>query len=416
MGEWKSKLYKEYDVALDNVKTAEDSLSALKQEANRNKQAAKKKVAQANSRTNRNGAGRNQLSKKTLKARAKKLGIYDHRDQTLFRDQLKSGNMDFEFWKQKYPDTEKYFIQHGFKKPPAGVPPVNKPKATGGKPPVNKPKATGGKRLKNINSAVSTKASKIKIVATGTQAVKAATVTVENAKVIFKMKKHSMLKGPHMAKTVVKFVSLCGTLSDKNSLKCLRLSFHILMTLKGTQFTIDDRSKYYKRFMKWNKDFKTLFHNSIAEESASTCWKKGGDRSERFKCKSGLATKGLKAYIMENAKTSGGRRLLSKVGMDWDEAWQSFVSNVQSAGDGTYQFSCSNSPELCDCASSVGTGSTSADTQYFVNEDMGVYLGVFEDGGAAAYEICETGGECHAYGDVNDGMVARRRRRLLSRG
>ena len=59
--------------------------------------------------------------------------------------------------------------------------------------------------------------------------------------------------------------------------------------------------------------------------------------------------------------------------------------------------------------------STSADTQYFVNEDMGVYLGVFEDGGAAAYEICETGGECHAYGDVNDGMVARRRRRLLQK-
>ena len=132
------------------------------------------------------------------------------------------------------------------------------------------------------------------------------------------------------------------------------------------------------------------------------------------------------------AKTSSGRRLLSKVAMDWDEAWESFVSNVHSddnndnvckiAGslsnvqvdaDGTYQFSCSSSPELCDCASSVGTGSTSADTQYFVNEDMGVYLGVFKDGGAAAYEICETGGECHAYGDVNDGMVARRRRRRL---
>ena len=96
---------------------------------------------------------------------------------------------------------------------------------------------------------------------------------------------------------------------------------------------------------------------------------------EKEKCESGLATKGLKAYIMENAKTSGGRRLLSKVGMDWDEAWQSFVSNVQSAvatmmsaciagslsnvqvdADGSYQFSCSRSSELCDCASSVGTG------------------------------------------------------------
>ena len=40
----------------------------------------------------------------------------------------------------------------------------------------------------------------------------------------------------------------------------------------------------------------------------------------------------------------------------------------------------------------------------------------FRDSGAAAYEICETGGECHAYGDVNDGMVARRRRRLLGKG
>ena len=207
------------------------------------------------------------------------------------------------------------------------------------------------------------------------------------------------------------------------------------MTLKGTQFTIDDRSKYYKRFMEWNKDFKTLFYNSIAEESASTCWKRGGDRSKTFPCKSGLATKGLKAYIMENAKTSGGRRLLSKVGMDWDKAWEDFVSNVRSAGDndgvcniagslsnvqvdadGTYQFSCSRSPELCDCASYVGTGEAREETQRFENEDMGVELGVFEDGGAAAYEICETGGECHAYGDVNDGMVARRRRRLLQNG
>ena len=48
---------------------------------------------------------------------------------------------------------------------------------------------------------------------------------------------------------------------------------------------------------------------------------------------------------------------------------------------------------------------------------MGIYLGVFQDGGTAAYEICESNGECHAYGDVNDGKNARRRRRLLqSRG
>ena len=33
--------------------------------------------------------------------------------------------------------------------------------------------------------------------------------------------------------------------------------------------------------------------------------------------------------------------------------------------------------------------------------NMGIYLGVFKDNGAAAYEICEINGECHAYGDVN---------------
>ena len=35
-----------------------------------------------------------------------------------------------------------------------------------------------------------------------------------------------------------------------------------------------------------------------------------------------------------------------------------------------YSFSCSQSPDLCDCASGVGTGSIS-DTQYFVNQYMG---------------------------------------------
>ena len=121
--------------------------------------------------------------------------------------------------------------------------------------------------------------------------------------------------------------------------------------------------------------------------------------------------------------------------MDWGDAWSSFISDVNSHGDndgkckvhkslsgvnvdtdGSYSFSCSQSPDLCNCISQVGTGSTSADTQYFVNENMGIYLGVFKHEGAAAYEICEINGECHAYGNVNDGMNARRRRRRLLQG
>eukprot|EP00942_MAST-04A_sp_MAST-4A-sp1_P014945 g14945.t1 len=68
------------------------------------------------------------------------------------------------------------------------------------------------------------------------------------------------------------------------------------------------------------------------------------------------------------------------------------------------------SPDLCTCISQVGTGSTSADTQYFMNDNMGISLGVFKDNGAAAYEMCEVDGECLAYGDVNDGRTDRRRR------
>ena len=51
-----------------------------------------------------------------------------------------------------------------------------------------------------------------------------------------------------------------------------------------------------------------------------------------------------------------------------------------------------------------------------MNENIGISLGVFQDNGAAAYEICEVDGECLAYGDVNDGRVDRRRRRLMREG
>ena len=161
--------------------------------------------------------------------------------------------------------------------------------------------------------------------------------------------------------------------------------------------------------------------------------------AKRFK-KTGTSVKSKSAnrnHILTKQSNTGNdqrRRLLSKVRMDWNDAWSGFTSNVNSHGDndgkckvhnslggvkddadGSYSFSCSQSRDLCDCASGVGTGSVS-DTQYFVNQNMGIYLGIFRnDGDEASYEICEIDGECVAYGDVNDGKNARRRRRLLGR-
>ena len=207
--------------------------------------------------------------------------------------------------------------------------------------------------------------------------------------------------------------------------------------MKGAAFTIDDRNKVFKKYL--SRKFGKIFRNKITETKHNgKCWKKGKDRTKTFTCKSELAKLGLKEYILTKTSKKGNderRRLLSKVRMDWDEAWSGFISNVNSDGnndgkckvhnslsgvnvdaDGSYLFSCSRSPDLCDCISQVGTGSTNADTQYFINDNMGIYLGVFKDNGAAAYEICEVGGECHAYGDVNDGRVDRRRRLMQAEG
>merc|ERR1712167_263687 len=262
-------------------------------------------------------------------------------------------------------------------------------------------------------------------------------------KTILKMHKLGMYDG-QMAIQVAKFLGICGTLKDANALKCLRMSYHILTTLKGTAYTIDDRNKLYNKFqstfLKKLMPKKNVFNNKITESTSNKqCWKKDSkDRTKTFTCKSELAKVGLKEYILSKTSKKGNderRRLLSKVRMDWDDAWSGFISNVNSHGDndgkckvhnslsgvkvdanGAYQFSCSQSPDLCDCISQVGTGSTNGDTQYFKNQNMGIYLGVFQDGGSAAYEICEINGECHAYGNVNEGRVDRRRRRLMQTG
>merc|ERR1712178_164075 len=139
----------------------------------------------------------------------------------------------------------------------------------------------------------------------------------------------------------------------------------LIKTLKGTKYTLDDRerkkrtglfSRLFKKKQAQKKAGKpnqrrrlleetkmmTSFFNWIRESVSrvfkpkTVCWKKGKDRTKTFKCKSKLAKLGLKEYILTKTSNTGNdqrRRLLSKVRMDWDDAWASFISSVNSHGD-----------------------------------------------------------------------------------
>jgi hypothetical protein len=125
------------------------------------------------------------------------------------------------------------------------------------------------------------------------------------------------------------------------------------------------------------------------------------------------------------------RRLLTKVGEEnFDELWVEFTADVQGGQndkicrngknilgnvivhrDGRFEFSCSNSAELCNCISAVGSGQITTE-QEFSNGPLSLIL--FRHEGHAAYEIKESG-EALTYGYVNDGR-ADRRRRLMQGG
>jgi len=76
---------------------------------------------------------------------------------------------------------------------------------------------------------------------------------------------------------------------------------------------------------------------------------------------------------------------------------------------GEFYFSCSQSRKLCECIEHVVK---SSEEQTFAAGNIG--LAVFFQDGTVGYEISEDG-EAFAYGDVNEGKNARRRRRLLQR-
>jgi hypothetical protein len=105
------------DIRKDDLANAEKARSEAKDEGNIKNAHAKQNIAKGNAKKNKNGAGRNRLSNKNLEKRARNLGIRI-KDIKKFKEQIRSGKIDADFWKQKYPDLDlhAYFIKHGFLK------------------------------------------------------------------------------------------------------------------------------------------------------------------------------------------------------------------------------------------------------------------------------------------------------------
>ena len=148
-----------------------------------------------NSRTTKT-APEEPTQQENIKSTRKKISIYDHRDQTLFRS-TKKWKYWFRVLKQNI-QTQKNIL-YSMDSKACGVPPVNKPKAT------------GGKRSKNGNSGDLYVAKKVEVKSTWQHVhnhcykcksdKRCNSHSGECQGGLLKMKKHSMLKGPHMAKS-----------------------------------------------------------------------------------------------------------------------------------------------------------------------------------------------------------------------
>jgi hypothetical protein len=109
----------------------------------------------------------------------------------------------------------------------------------------------------------------------------------------------------------------------------------------------------------------------------------------------------------------------------YSDDWNEFTTYVQTAqgtcdsqilqdvhvyDDGSFSFHCSQAAALCNCIQHVGG---SGEEQHFVAGNIG--LNVFRQDGLVGYEITKDG-KAVVYGNVNDGRMDRRRRRLLQNG
>ena len=84
------------------------------------------------------------------------------------------------------------------------------------------------------------------------------------------------------------------------------------------------------------------------------------------------------------------------------------LQDVHVDDDGSFSFKCSKAKALCTCIQHVGS---SGEEQHFLAGNVG--LNVYRQDGTVGYEILEDGEAFGAYGDVNEGNVEGRRRRLL---
>eukprot|EP00944_MAST-04C_sp_MAST-4C-sp1_P001011 g1011.t1 len=123
--------------------------------------------------------------------------------------------------------------------------------------------------------------------------------------------------------------------------------------------------------------------------------------------------------VVESKNNNNRRRRL----LGWNAHWKEFTADVKTTqgscnsellkdvhieDSGSFRFECSKAKALCACIQHVGS---SGEEQHFLAGN--VQLNVFRLDGTVSYEIFEDGNSL-AYGDVNDGMVNKRRRRLLS--
>jgi hypothetical protein len=124
--------------------------------------------------------------------------------------------------------------------------------------------------------------------------------------------------------------------------------------------------------------------------------------------------------VVASKNNNRRRRLLG-----WNAHWKEFTEYVETTqgtcnsellkdvhvqDSGEFRFKCSKAKALCTCIQRVGS---SGEEQHFLAGNMG--LNVFQHEGLVGYEITEDG-KALAYGDVNEGHVEGRRRRLLQHG
>jgi len=179
--------------------------------------------------------------------------------------------------------------------------------------------------------------------------------------------------------------------------------------VRHTKYTVDDRSiksnvcnLLMDNYVKITYGRKTIWDTDILKKVNETRTKQKATRKRKLLAETNNAAlwKEFVAYVKGGQSTS----INCRNGRD-------MLSGVTVYEDGSFSFACSNTGNLCNCISDVG--SSKVQEQIFSAGKLSLIL--FSHRGQAAYEIQENG-EALAYGDVNSGRVDRRRRLMQDGG